>query len=151
MSFLMDVNVNGSKKEREFWRRAYEIGLKNGWCSGRYAMEDGNFIVEEDRLNKNSCIVIDKVGKLYKFFKRGNWCLGQSVIHKDLCFMQQVNGGGDEWLTIKNFDDEAVAFESISFDTIYYKEFDKVITNLLNATKEQCIHLEWNTRQKKEV
>ena len=141
----INVNVDGSKKEKEFWQRAYSLGMKNGWCSGRYAMEDGNFIVEDDRLNKNSCIVINKDGKLYKFFKRGNWCLGQAVIHKDLCFIQQVDGG-DEWLTIKNFDDEAVAFESISFDMIHYKEFADIVINLLNATKEQCINLEWDTR-----
>ena len=116
----------------------------------RKIIPQAGFIVEEDRLNKNSCIVINKDGKLYKFFKHGNWCLGQSIIHKDLCFIQQVDGG-DEWLTIKNFDDEAVAFESISFDMIHYKEFADVIINLLHATKEQCINLEWNTRQKKEV
>ena len=130
------------KCEKEFWERAYKLGMKNGWCSGRYAMEDGDFITEEDRLNKNSCSTIAKLESLYRFFKHGNWCLGDSIIYKNLCFIQQVNGG-DEWLVIKNFLEGAVDFESISFERMDYKEFRDLINRLLRATKEQCIHLKY--------
>ena len=143
MNFGINVIMYGNKKEKEFWKRAYNLGMKNGWCSGRYTIEDGGFIVEEDRLNENSCIVVDELKKIYKFFKHGNWCLGQSVIYRELCFIQQVDGG-DEWLTIKNFGDEAVAFESISFEGMDYEEFADVLRHLLKATKGECIHLEWN-------
>jgi hypothetical protein len=103
------------KQEIAFWKKCYEIGMQNGWCSGKYAIADGDYIVEEDRLNKDSVCVIDTVRELIKFFKEGNWCLGQAVIHKNLCFIQQVNGG-DEWLTMKEFSDGIVrSFESISF------------------------------------
>jgi len=130
-------------EEKEFWRRAYKLGMMNGWCSGRYAMENGNFIVEEDRLNKNSCSTITNLDGLYNFFKHGNWCLGDTAIHKNLCFIQQIDGG-DEWLTIKNFPDEAIAFESISFDGMCYEEFENVMEHLLKATKGECTHLEWD-------
>ena len=127
-------------EEKEFWKRAYKLGMKNGWCSGRYAMEDGNFIVEADRLNKNSCLILHNLDGLYKFFKHGNWCLGDAVIYKNLCFIQQVNGG-DEWLTIKNFLDEAIAFESLSFEEMDYNEFENAMEHLLEETKSKCIHL----------
>jgi hypothetical protein len=102
-------------KEVAFWKKCYEIGMQNGWCSGEYAIADGDYISESDRLNENSVCVIDTVRELIKFFKQGNWCLGQAVIHKNLCFIQQVNGG-DEWFTMKEFSDGVVrSFESISF------------------------------------
>jgi len=131
-----------NKEQMKFWERAYKIGMKNGWCSGRYALEDGDYIVDEDRLNKNSGSEITDPENLLKFFKHGNWCLGQAVIYKNLCFIQQVNGG-DEWLTIKDFDNEAIAFESISFESMDYIEFEDLISRLLRATKSQCIHLKY--------
>lgn len=131
------------KKEREFKERAFKIGMANGWCSGRYAIEDGDFIVEEDRLNRNSFSVIHTIGELKDFFKQGNCCLGQAIIFKDLCFIQQVNGG-DEWLTIKNFKDEAVDFESMSFKRIIKRgEFEGIINRLLKADKNACKMLEY--------
>ena len=133
----MDIEI------KEFWKQVYKLGMMNGWCSGRYAMEDGDYIAEEDRLNENSYTIISKLDDLYKFFKHGNWCLGNSVIHKNLCFIQQIDGG-DEWLTIKNFPGEAIAFESMSFDTVDYPEFENIIGHLLKATKDECVHLDWN-------
>lgn len=103
-----------TKAEKEFAELAYNEGMKNGWCSGEFDRQDGNFIVEEDRLNKNSFCVIDDVQKLKAFFIHGNWCLGQGVIHKSLCFIQQIDGG-DEWLTMKKFKDKVYSFESITF------------------------------------
>lgn len=103
-----------TKEEKEFWNQAYEIGMKNGWCSGEFDREDGNFIVEEDRLNKNSAMVIDDLETLKEFFRAGNWCLGTAVIYKSICFIEQVNGG-DEWLTMKLFSDGKVrSFESMT-------------------------------------
>lgn len=103
-----------TKAEKDFWKLCYKIGMKNGWCSGRFAMEDGDFIVEEDRLNKHSVMVVDNLKDLRRFFAHGNWCLGFAVIYKNLCFMQQVNGG-DEWLTIRKTAKGAESFESITF------------------------------------
>lgn len=131
-----------SPEEKAFRVRAYEIGMKNGWCNGRYAMEDGNPIVENDRLNMNSFTVIESEEALKAFFAYGNWCLGQAVIFKDLCFIQQVNGG-DEWLAIKNFDDGTLAFESMSWGRIIdidspKNEFEDLIARMLKADRTAC-------------
>jgi len=123
-----------TKEEKEFWEQAYNIGMQNPWASGQADLEYGNPIVEEDRLNKNSCSVIDDSKTLKEFFKAGNWCLGQAVIYKNLCFIQQVDGG-DEWLTIKRFSNGKVKdFESVSFERmIKDREFNGYLKAILKA------------------
>lgn len=118
--------------EEKLVKRCYYEGMKNDWANGRYDMEDGNFIVEEDRLNENSICFIDSVKELRKFFEYGNWCLGQGIIHKDMFFLQQVNGG-DEWASHKIFEDRIEQWDSTSWGHIiekreftkYYKDFSK--------------------------
>lgn len=132
--------------EKDFAERCYEIGMKNGWCSGRYAMEEGDFIVEEDRLNKNSISVVDDVETLREFFIFGNWCLGTGIIYKNLCFIQQIDGG-DEWLAIKTFVDGTIDFESISWRHIIKEHgsarFSEDLGRLLRASKDACKNLEY--------
>ena len=140
-----------SPYEKDFADRCYKLGMRNGWCSGRYATEEGDFIVEEDRLNRTSFSIIDggDADTLKAFFRCGNWCLGSAVIYKNLCFIQQVDGG-DEWLTIKDFEGGAISFESISFKHILDehengedgdKDFDDYLARLLSASKEACLKL----------
>jgi len=123
-------------QEKDFWNKCYKIGMKNGWMNGKFAEADGDFIVEEDRLNKKSVAVIDDIGELRKYFAMGNWGLGSSVIYKNLCFMNQINGG-DEWLVIKQFKNGiAKAFESYTLGPSarsYQGETDK---SYLNSEEE---------------
>ena len=126
--------------EKKFWEEAYKIGMKNGWCSGQYAMADGDFITEDDRLNKESVCVIDDIEKLREFFIHGNWCLGQAVIYKSICFINQINGG-DEWLTMKRFKDgEVIDFESITFRPMCheYKEVEGEWYHRSVSAKDKC-------------
>jgi hypothetical protein len=103
-----------TKEEKEKWEKFYAKGMENNWCNGEYARLEGKFISEEDRLNKNSVAVIDDIETLRQFFIHGNWCLGCSAIYKNLCFINRINGG-DEWLTLKYVDGEAVVFDSVTF------------------------------------
>lgn len=124
--------------EKLFKKLAYEKGMENGWCSGRYAEEDGDFIVEEDRLNLDSFVFIEDIFELEEFFRRDAWCLGQAVIFEELCFIQQVDGG-DEWLTMKLFGNEVIAFDSISFQpSIRHGKLGELLGRLLEASREQC-------------
>jgi len=125
------------EEEKLFWKKCYELGMSNDWCNGKFSEADGNFIVEEDRLNKKSVIVFDSFWELACYFEHGNWCLGSSVIYRNLCMIQQDNGG-DEYLTMKLFKDGVVrSFESISFgrmleDTSFH--FSQYIDELMGAT-----------------
>ena len=124
--------------QKEFIEMCYKIGMKNGWCSGRYAIQDGDYITEEDRLNKNSFKIYHELAELKETLSRSNWCIGTACIYNDLCFMNQVDGGG-EWLTIKRFGKEAIAFESMTMSLIIQDgEFEETISRLEAATKEQC-------------
>lgn len=132
-----------NEQEKQLLQRCYEAGMKNGWASGKFAHADGDFIVEEDRLNKNSICFIDNIKELKHFFRHGNWCLGQGVIYKDLFFLQQI-GGGDEWATYKITDEKIEQFESITFGLgIKRGEFEQDIRSMRAATVEQCINLEY--------
>ena len=68
-----------------------------------------------------------------------SWTTGTAFYYRDLCFIQQVEGG-DEWLTIRH----GMAFESISvMPFIERGEFASLIIRLLTAAKEQCQRLEY--------
>jgi len=127
--------------DSEFLDKCYRIGMDNPWCSGKAEIADGGFITEEDRLNRNSFATFETIEGLKAAFEHGDWCLGQAFFYGDLCFINQISGG-DEWLTMKRFDDEVVCFESITWKpTIKRDEFDEMFSRLEKATKQQCTSL----------
>lgn len=74
--------------------------------------------------------------------EHGNWCLGQAFHFRDLCLINQVDGG-DEWLTIRH----GIAFESINFLPIIARgEFEQTIQHLLAATEQQCRECNWRPK-----
>jgi len=122
-----------TEEEEKLLKRVYQEGLKNNWANGKYELADGNPIVEEDRLNKDSISFIDTLKDLKDFFKMGNWCLGQGIIYKHLFFLQQIDGG-DEWATFYINDEEIKQFESVSFELIIKRrEWTKDINALLKV------------------
>ena len=124
--------------DKEFKEKCYLRGMENPWCSGRAAIADGSFIVEADRLNRDSFTVFETIEELKAAFDQGNWCLGQAFVYGDLCFINQINGG-DEWLTMKRFADEVVCFESSSWvPSIERDDFEEQFSRLEKATKQQC-------------
>jgi hypothetical protein len=87
---------------------------------------------------------VETVEELEKLLARGNWAIRQGFVYKNLVFINQVNGG-DEWWTLKEFEDgELVAFESITFLPIIKEgKFKDLIERLLKADKEQCLTLQY--------
>jgi hypothetical protein len=105
------------------------IGLANPWIRNAW---DPSF--SKSTLCYCSTLDVLKTNLAYR-----NWCLGQGFYYKNLCFINQVNGG-DEWLTIK----DDYAFESITFARIINNnKFDILINRLLVAPKDQCIKLKY--------
>ena len=69
--------------------------------------------------------------------------LGQAVIFKDLCFMEQVDGGS-EFLVIKNGKDGCFAFESWSTKRMVDDgSFEDNLKRIMQATDEQLKKLEY--------
>lgn len=110
----------------EIWEA---IGLGNPWIAE----------ANDPAFSKYMLVRVATLSELEYIFKQGNCCLGQGFYFKNLCFINQIDGG-DEWLTIK----DDYAFESITFKRIIEKgEFVPYLQSLLNATKEQCTNLEY--------
>jgi hypothetical protein len=109
---------------RETW---YRIGKTNTWIKE----------AEDPPFTKDSfvgCFSVEELGERIGF---GNWSIGTAFYYRDLCFINQINGG-DEWLTIRH----GIPFESITFKTYIERgEFPTLIRRLLTATKEQCQQL----------
>lgn len=91
--------------------------------------------------------VCNTIKELRKAICYGNWAIRQGFIYQRIALINQVNGG-DEWWTLKKFEDEEIiAFESLSLkrmiedhDDGYLEDF---MAQLMKATKEQCRKLEY--------
>lgn len=72
--------------------------------------------------------------ELKEKLEHGNWAVGVAFYFRDLCFINQ-DDGGDEWLTIRY----GIAFESISWSLVIERGgFFRVLLRLLEATPDQC-------------
>jgi uncharacterized protein DUF3846 len=109
---------------REQW---YQLGMTNPWVK---AADDPPF-------TRNSFVGCFSVDELAERITAVSWTIGTAFYYRDLCFIQQVEGG-DEWLTIRH----GVAFESMTL-TPYVEDgsFPELIRRLLAATKGQCERL----------
>jgi Domain of unknown function (DUF3846) len=111
---------------REQW---YQLGITNPWIKE----------ADDPPFTRNSFVGCFSLKELEDQLGFGNWSLGTAFYYRDLCFINQINGG-DEWLTIRH----GIAFESITFRSyIENGEFASLITRLLTASKEQCQRLEY--------
>ncbi len=134
----MFPNLREAKNEKEKAEvlACYKKGMTNGWASGKYAMEAGDFIVEDDRLSKDSIGFADTLPELKAFFKDGGWTLGTGVIYKNLFFLQQIDGG-DEWAVYEIEPGGKVGNE---FESITMNAFIKPKDRLNHETFEELIH-----------
>lgn len=75
---------------------------------------------------------------LKRFFLHGNWGVRTAVMHGDLIFVNQVNGG-DEWWTLKVTDSDMISFESITMRLVIDRgEFDSMLDRMIAADAKAC-------------
>lgn len=106
----------GKREMTDMW--LFE-GYRNPWIRTAY----------DPMFTRESFQVVDTVEELMEKFRYGNWSLGNAFIYKNLCFINQVNGG-DEWMTLKDW----CPFESITFRAVLRhgeQYFRKYIRELL--------------------
>ncbi|HEY8661252.1 MAG TPA: hypothetical protein VIL78_19620 [Hanamia sp.] len=119
----MDTNSNILNEEQllDKWQ---EIGEKNRWIREAYDPAFSRAMLEK----------CESLTQLHDRLKHIGWCLGQGFYYRNLCFINQRDGG-DEWLTIK----DDYAFESITFeDIIGHGHFYDFLEKLLQADKIAC-------------
>ena len=111
---------------REAW---YRIGRDNLWIKD----------ADDPPFTPDSFVGCYSVTELEERIGHGNWAVGTAFYYRDLCFIQQVEGG-DEWLTIRH----GIGFESITFGPIIESgEFASLVRRLLAASERQCQRLEY--------
>lgn len=111
---------------RETW---YKIGQDNPWIK----------TATDPPFTRDSFVGCYSVEELAESMSGTMWAIGTAFYYRDLCFIQQVEGG-DEWLAIRH----GIAFESMTVTPFVERgEFASLITRLLTATKEQCQRLEY--------
>ena len=114
-----------SDEMRKMW---LSIGRKNLWIAKAY---DPPFTLRE--IHEKTTIQ-----ELYDHFQHGNWCLGDAPYYRDICFINQVDGGS-EYLVIKG----GVSFESLSADRLSLEELTGFINRVEKASDEQLRSLEY--------
>ena len=106
-----------------------EVGKKNSWIKHS---NDPPFTL-------NSFSECKSIEVLAEKFVHGNWCLGQAFYFKNLCFINQIDGG-DEWLVIK----DDLDFESCTMGAIIKDgEFETMTKRMLAASLEDCKRLDY--------
>lgn len=123
---------------------AHELEEKcqeNAWLKrGGYAWQDDPYLEE----HPYSFVQVGDIEDLVAFLESGNWSIRSGVVCGDLAFIQQ-DDGGDEWWTLKRFEDGWLGFESISCERIIRRdpeEFRRMVASMRLASAEQCRRLE---------
>jgi hypothetical protein len=105
-----------------YFQTWHKIAMRNPWIIEAW---DPPLHITESNEKKS-------IQELYDHFSRGNWCLGDCVYYRDICFINQVNGGS-EYLVIRR----DLPFESISANRFTLDMLEKFIQNVEQATDEQ--------------
>jgi uncharacterized protein DUF3846 len=121
--------------DEELLNQWLQIGQENPWIKH----------ADDPPFTKGSFYGCQSVDELEERLSFTNWSLGTAFHYRDLCFINQVDGG-DEWLTIKSFRDQgkatSLAFESITFGQFIEEgRFKDLIERLLKASREDCRRL----------
>jgi hypothetical protein len=106
---------------REAWHR---VGQENRWIR---AASDPPFT----RQSFMGCFDIEELAER---LTAAAWCTGTAFYYRDLCLIQQVDGG-DEWLVIRH----GVPFESLTVGPVIEAgRFIELVRRFLAASKEEC-------------
>ena len=111
---------------RETW---YRIGQENPWIR----------TATDPPFTRDSFVGCYSVEELAESMSGTMWAVGTAFYYRDLCFIQQVEGG-DEWLTIRH----GIGFESMTLGSrIEDGTFASLVRRLLSASREECQRLEY--------
>jgi hypothetical protein len=111
---------------RQTW---YQLGRANPWIK----------TADDPTFTRDSFVGCYSIDELAERISAASWCIGTAFYYRDLCFINQVEGG-DEWLTIRH----GIAFESMTLNpSIEDESFESLITRLLAASREQCEQLKY--------
>lgn len=111
--------------------RWINIGRKNLW------IKEAN----DPPFNEKSFAQCATLGEMVYLILKGNWCLGQAYYWKDICLINQKDGG-DEWLVIKG----DTAFESFTCAVIGHERLLSLLEDINDSTEIECKKLEYRKK-----
>lgn len=115
--------------DEELLERWYQLGMQNRWIKE----------ADDPAFTRGSFVGCYSVDELAEAIGHGNWTVGTAFYYRDLCFINQVEGG-DEWLTIRH----GIAFESMTLGpSIENGRFAPLVQRLLTASRQQCQSLKY--------
>jgi len=115
-----------------------DIGNRNPWIK-EHNNDPYCLTYRDPVFDENMFTECKSIEELKERFIHGNWCIGQAFYYKNICFINQVNGG-DEWLVIR----DDIPFESFNCcNIIDAGEFDDYIIRIERASPEQLKSLEY--------
>ncbi len=140
------IQEAGKEISPELHETLVQLCQRNCWLK-KYGISFGDDPCFEAEYPYTFCEYED-IAMLKMFFEHGNWSIRQGVVYRDLFFCNQVNGG-DEWWTCR-YDHKTgtyVPFESITMKAVIDRgRFETLIADMLAATIEQCLHLDYTGR-----
>jgi len=141
-----DLGCDGHDFNPEHWTFAQKIleKMQTNTYTKRFwshFAKQGDPMVDAE---EPSFFFVDNLAELKKAFMTYD-AYRQTLIYKDLVFVNQTVGGGWEAWTLKRFGDELIEFESISMQHIIENgkthnglTFEQYIEQLQAMTREQC-------------
>ena len=119
----------------ELIQKWISIANENPWISQLGSRDPVDLCAFEDPLNPKFFKECETIDELITYLTQGNWMLGQAFYYKNLCFINQINGG-DEWLTIRDdIDFNSISAIPMAKEGITY--FKNHIEDILHATPKQ--------------
>ena len=120
--------------KEELWQQCQQ----NHWLRSR-DVEDGIYTQYPTNDYSFSPYKCNTLEELAKAFLHGNWSIRACFTYKNLAFVNQINAG-DEWLTIKKFDDgKMLSFESITMVAVINHEVSTWVEDIAWVTEPEAL------------
>lgn len=126
----------GSKELIKIWLK---IAQNNPCIRQRGSHLVNNDCAFEEPLGEGDFVECLSIESLYNELTKANWILGQPFYYKNLCFINQINGG-DEFMVIR----DNIDFESITAHVYSLEEFKGFVNSVLKASEEQLLKLDYS-------
>lgn len=125
-SNIVVIEVLGFE-DRTWWETWYKLGMANTWICKAHDPE----------FRRDAFVECKSIDYLINRMEHGNWCLGTAFFYRDICFINQ-DDGGSEWLVIR----KGIVFESWSIGHVLKERngktrFKDTLNRMLAASDTQ--------------
>lgn len=114
-------------EDRTWWGTWYKIAMANQWIR----------MANDPPFKPDSFSECKSIARLIDQMERGNWCLGTAFTYRDLCFINQIEGGSEFRVIRKDIDFESWSTYDVLKGRNGRARFTETVNRMLAATDEQ--------------